>query len=98
MANELAVNTRERVQALTQEVLAEFKTSSDEVYKESLRSLIEQQNKLLKQVDDIRKDIEEVEECKKALEAAFVSGALLSMDDALKTVKRASAAYKAKQS
>lgn len=98
MANELAVNTRERVQALTQEVLAEFKTSSDEVYKESLRSLIEQQNKLLKQVDDIRKDIEEVEECKKALEAAFVSGVLLSMDDALKTVKRASAAYKAKQS
>lgn len=90
----ITLPTRQLLTRATAEVLAEFCTSSEEVYKEGLRSLIRQENLLLKQVDTIRKDLLELSFVKNALEADFMAGILISEDDARDCTKKARREFK----
>ena len=90
----ITLPTRQLLTRATEEVLAEFCTSSEEVYKEGLRSLIRQENLLLKQVDTIRKDLLELSFVKTALEAEFLAGVLISEDDARECTKKARREFK----
>ena len=90
----LALPKEEVVKKLNQEVQDEYTTSSEEVYKEAKRSLVEQENLLLKQMDTIRRDTEIVKFVGKALEKAFINGDLISEEDAKRVSKQAKAAYR----
>ncbi len=92
----LVINSAETVKQLNEEVRKEFITSSEEVYKEALRSLITQENQLLKQLDTIRKDREELSFVSTELEQAFVDGKLISMEDAKRICKEAKQEFKTK--
>lgn len=92
----LVVNSKETVRKLNEEVRNEFITSSSEVYKEALRSLIKQENILLKQIDTIRQDRDELSFVTTELERAFVEGNLISMEDAKRICQEAKREFKTK--
>lgn len=81
----LALNTQETLNAIKKEVHDEFITSDKEVYKEGLRSLLVQEQKLLKQKADmsaeIDTDIEKLKLTREALDEAFKNGTLHSVED-----------------
>lgn len=63
----LALNSQETLKELQKEVHEEFVTSDREVYKEGLRSLTIQEQKLRKQIAEIEREIAQVHEAKQAL-------------------------------
>ena len=67
----LALNTNETLAKLQKEVTEEFVTSDHEVYKEALRSLLVQEQKLQKQIADIQREIKDLDSAKVALDDAF---------------------------
>lgn len=81
----LALNTQETLDQIKKEVHDEFITSDKEVYKEGLRSLLVQEQKLLKQKADmnaeIDSDIEKLKLTREALDQAFKDGSLHSVED-----------------
>jgi uncharacterized protein YlxW (UPF0749 family) len=94
----LALNNNETLKSLQKEVMDEFITSDREVYKEALRSLLAQEQRLNQQRIDLNKELDEemaqVAEAKKLLDASFKDGTLHSVQDArgiVRTVGRNSA-------
>lgn len=77
----LALNSEETLQQLNKEVQDEFVTSDQEVYKEGLRSLLVQKQKLLKQRASIDDDIAQLDNATIALGEAFKNGSLHSVED-----------------
>lgn len=77
----LALNSDETLQQLNREVQDEFITSDKEVYKEGLRSLLVQKQKLLRQIESINTDIKQLDAAAAALGVAFKSGELHSVED-----------------
>ncbi len=82
----LALNNDDALAELKKEVQEEFITSDREVYKEALRSLMVQEQKLNRQRDEIVKqveqDIKQLHEARVALDGAFKDGTLQSAQDA----------------
>ena len=90
----LALNSNEVLSSLQKEVMDEFLTSDREVYKEALRSLYLQEQKLKQQIADVESDIKELHAAKAALDDAFKNGTLRSTTDArgiVRTVRSNSA-------
>lgn len=83
----LSVNVEVTALRIREEVAKEFVTSKEEVYREGLRSLTHQENLLLKQANEVKKDLERIEQAKQDLAAAFVAGKLISMDDVRECVE-----------
>jgi len=83
----VTLHTPEHVKQLNKEVMSEFNTSKEDVYKEALRTLVQHENKLIKQVYDCQKDLKEIEKAKADLEKAFMEGKILSMEDAKQVIK-----------
>lgn len=83
----LALNSEESLKAIQQEVMDEFITSDKEVYKEGLRSLLVQEQKLNRQKAEIDKDIEVLHQARAALDEAFRNGTLHSVEDARGVVR-----------
>ena len=77
----LALNSDEKLQTLKKQVQDEFVTSDEEVYKEGLRSLLVQKQKLLQQKATIDDDITHLDAAQAALDAAFKNGTLHSVQD-----------------
>lgn len=78
----ITLNSDEKLTALKQEVVDEFETSDSEVYKEGLRSILEQEQQLKKQIRIIENEIRELHSARSALDEAFKSGELKSVEDA----------------
>lgn len=85
---DLAPNSNELLDKYYKEVQEEFRTSKEGVYKEALRSLIKQRDQLIKQLDTIRTDLETLDRVKKALDAEFLAGKLISHEDSKKVTKK----------
>lgn len=87
----LALNNDDALAELKKEVQEEFITSDREVYKEALRSLMVQEQKLNRQRDEIVKqveqDIEQLRAARAALDEAFRNGTLHSAQDARGVVR-----------
>lgn len=84
----LALNTQEALTEIQQEVQNEFITSDREVYKEGLRSLLVQEQKLRRQISQIEKEIGELHQAKLLLDEAFKNGTLHSVEDARGIVRK----------
>lgn len=82
----LAINA-EAVEQIQKEVQDEFITSNKEVYKAGLRSLIIQEQKLVKQKASIDNDIAQLGAARDALTEAFKNGDLHSVEDARGVVR-----------
>jgi len=91
--NALALNTQETLEQLNQEVQSEFITSDREVYKEGLRSLLVQEQKLLKQKASIEQDIKQLHTTRDALGEAFKNGTLHSVEDVRGVVRTVGGNY-----
>jgi flagellar biosynthesis/type III secretory pathway chaperone len=90
----LALNSDETLQSLKKQVQDEFVTSDKEVYKEGLRSLLVQKQKLLQQIATINDDIKHIDATQAALDEAFKAGTLHSVQDlkgVIRTVSRSAA-------
>ncbi len=83
----LAINTQEKVDRIIKEVQDEFITSDEKVYKAGLRSLIIQEQKLIKQKNSIDTDIKHLHDARDALTLAFKNGELHSVEDARGVVR-----------
>jgi uncharacterized protein (UPF0335 family) len=87
----LALNSDQLIKQIKKEVQNEFLTSNQEVYKAGLRSLIIQEQKLEKQIAQIKSEIKHLHEAREALDDAFKTGALHSVTDARGVVRKVSA-------
>lgn len=84
----LALNNQETLDTLKKEVQEEFVTSDREVYKVGLRSLLVQEQKLQRQIEEIKGEIKHLHDAREALDEAFKNGSLHSVADARGVVRQ----------
>lgn len=88
----LALNSQEKIDRIVKEVQDEFLTSDEEVFKAGLRSLLVQEQKLVKQkakiTADIDADLQHLADARVALTNAFKTGELHSVEDARGVVRK----------
>lgn len=90
MTNELSKPSEEEIKKIQDEIREEFYTSSRSVYKEGLRSLIVQEQKLTQQIEKINLEIQELQKVKEALTTAYINGELRSVTDLHGVIRRVS--------
>lgn len=82
-------NTQDSLKRLNEEVRAEYIKTQEDVYKEALRSLLNQEANLSAQIASIQKEVLEVIAAKQVLEKAYLEGKLQTKQDARKIVQEA---------
>lgn len=75
-----------KLRELTKEVEGEFIASSEKVYKQTLRALLNNEQAIMKQLSALKKELEVLQESKKALAAKFLEGSLRTREDAEDTL------------